>query len=209
MLEEKPGNLTDALTLSRVSVYPIDILGGHQIDLENIAEATGGKVYYYMNGFKQVVGAIVSNGSSFYTLAYSTTNQTWNGQFRRIKVTVDRPGLQVQYRHGYYAVDRAKQEKRLLAAMAERKAKAASNPFGDDESQAPDATPPASTPVPVSTPSDTGALINHPKGGFEATMQLGAIPPTEIIFAVQLAVDDQKVDKNALLPANNYLEANF
>ena len=68
-------------------------------------------------------------------MAYATTNTKWEGQFRHIKVAVDRPGIQVQYRHGYYAVDRAKQEQRLLAAMQKRKAKADNNPFGDDESQ--------------------------------------------------------------------------
>ena len=127
-----PGALMDALTLSRVAVYPIDIRGlqappqfqasnnsrpspgankrfeGSQayqhMDLDTMAESTGGKAYYNTNGFKQIIGAIVSNGSNYYGLAYSTTNQTWNGQFRHIKVTVNRPGLHVQYRRGYYAV---------------------------------------------------------------------------------------------------------
>jgi VWFA-related protein len=231
--EDSPGDLMDALTLSRVSVYPIDIRGlqtlpqfnagnahgpspganmrfeGAQafqhMDLDTMAEQTGGKAYYNTNGFKEIIGAIVSNGSDYYTLAYATTNTKWEGQFRRIKVTVNRPGLQVQYRHGYYAVDRAKQEQRLLASMAKRKASAANNPFGDDQPADADA-PPADA-----APNDAGALIKHPKGGFEATMQLGAIPPTEVIFTANLAVDDkvEKLDKNAPLPADNYLEANY
>ena len=42
-------------------------------------------------------------------------------------------------------------------------------------------------------------------------MQLGAIPPTEVIFTANLAMDNkvEKLDKNAPLPADNYLEANF
>jgi len=234
-----PGALMDALTLSRVAVYPIDIRGlqtppqfmasnngrpspganmrfeGRQafehMDLDTMADQTGGKAYYNTNGFKQVIGEIVSNGSNYYSLAYATTNRKWEGQFRHIKVTVDRPGLQVQYRHGYYAVDRAALEQRLLAAMARRKANAANNPFGDEQAQDADAKPPASAPNAAPTPNDAGALIKHPKGGFEATMQLGAIPPTEVIFTASLAVDDkiEKLDKNAPLPANNYLEANY
>jgi hypothetical protein len=181
------------------------------MDLDTMAEQTGGKAYYNTNGFKQVIGSIVSNGSNYYGLAYATTNQTWEGQFRHIKVSVDRPGLQVQYRHGYYAVDRARQEQRLLAAMARRKASAAGNPFGEERPPDAEALPPASAPNATATPNDTGALIKHPKGGFEATMQLGAIPPTEVIFTASLAVDDkvEKLDKNAPLPADNYLEANF
>jgi VWFA-related protein len=228
-----PGELMDALTLSRVAVYPIDIRGlqpppqfqastngrpspnanmrfeGRQafehMDLDTMADQTGGKAYYNTNGFKQVIGEIVSNGSNYYSLAYATTNRKWEGQFRHIKVTVDRPGLQVQYRHGYYAYDRAKLEQRLLAAMEKRKASASANPFGDE--QAPDTdAPPAD-----SAPNNAGALIKHPKGGFETTMQLGAIPPTEVIFTARLAIDDrvQKLDKNAPLPANNYLEADY
>jgi VWFA-related protein len=232
VLQDNPGDLMDALTLSRVAVYPIDIRGlqaptgasmrfeGRQafqhMDLDTMAEQTGGKAYYNTNGFKQIIGEIVSNGSNYYSLAYATTNTKWNGQFRHIKVTVDRPGLQVQYRHGYYAVDRAAQEQRLLAAMARRRAKAANNPFGDEQSPDADTTPPASAPnaaaapSAASTPGDTGALIKHPKGGFEATMQLGAIPPTEVIFTASLVVDDkvQKLDKNLPQPSDNYLEAN-
>jgi hypothetical protein len=233
VLQDDPGALTDALTLSRVAVYPIDIRGlqtppqfqasnahgpspnanmnfeGRQafqhMDLDTIAEQTGGKAYYNTNGFKQIIGEIVSNGSNYYTLAYSTTNKKWNGQFRHIKVTVDRQGLQVQYRHGFYAYDRAQLEQRLLAAMEKRKASAATNPFGDDQPQ--DAEAPQSD----AAPNGAGALIKHPKGGFEATMQLGAIPPTEVIFTANLAVDDkvEKLDKNAPLPADNYLEANY
>ena len=106
--------------------------------------------------------------------------------------------------------DRAKLEQRLLAAMQKRKARADNNPFGDDQPADADAAP-ASAPIAGSTPNDTGALIKHPKGGFEATMQLGAIPPTEVIFTANLAVDDkvEKLDKNAPLPTDNYLEANY
>jgi VWFA-related protein len=232
VLEEDPGDMMDALTLSRVAVYPIDARGlqappqfqagnnarpgpganmrfeGAQafehMDLDQMADQTGGKAFYNTNGLKQAIARIVSNGSSYYTLAYATTNQTWNGQLRHIKVTVDKPGVQLQYRHGYYAYDRARQEQRLLAAMQKRRANASTNPFGEDE-PAPDEASPASA------NGDTGALIQHPKGGFEATMQLGAIPPTEVIFTAHLDLDDkvQRLDKNAPPPVNNFLEANY
>jgi hypothetical protein len=93
----------------------------------------------------------------------------------------------------------------LLAAIAMRNASAANNPFGDDQTLDAEAKPPESV------PGNTGALIKHPKGGFEATMQLGAIPPTEVIFTASLAVDDkvQKLDKNVPPPPDNYLEAGY
>ena len=235
VLEDNPDDLVDALTLSRVAVYPIDARGlqtppqfeaannGHpspganmrfegrqafqHMDLDSIADATGGRAYYNTNGLKQVIAGIVNNGSNYYTLAYATTNTTWNGQFRHIKVKLDRPGVRAQYRQGYYAVDRAKQEQRLLAAMAKRKARGDNNPFPQDEAATEETNPAEAQPAPAAS----GALVQHPKGGFEATMQLGAIPPTEVVFTASLAIDNkvQKLDRKAPLPQDNYLEADY
>jgi VWFA-related protein len=235
VLEDNPADLVDALTLSRVAVYPIDARGlqtppqfeaannGHaspgatmrfegrqafqHMDLDTIAEATGGRAYYNTNGLKQVIAGIINNGSNYYTLAYATNNKTWNGQFRHIKVKLDRPGVRAQYRQGYYAVDRAKQEQRLLAALAKRKARGDNNPFPQDEAATEETNPAEAQPAPAAN----GALVQHPKGGFEATMQLGAIPPTEVVFTASLAIDNkvQKLDRKAPLPQDNYLEADY
>jgi VWFA-related protein len=236
IFEDNSGGLTDALTLSRVAVYPIDARGlqtppqyaasnngrpgpganqgfetrqaFQHMDLDTIAEATGGKAYYNTNGLKEVLTGIVNNGSNYYTLAYATTNKTWNGQFRHIKVTVAQSGARMQHRPGYYAVDRAKQEQRLLAAMQRRKGRAANNPFGDEDSAEVDSTlGPGSSPV----PENAGALVKHPRGGLDASMQLGAIPPTEVVFTASLSVDDKVVklkDKTPLLE-DNHLEAEY
>ena len=47
----------------------------------------------------------VDNGSNYYTLTYSPTNMVWDSRFRAIKVKVDQPGVKLNYRNGYYAVD--------------------------------------------------------------------------------------------------------
>jgi VWFA-related protein len=236
ILDDNPDDLTDALTLSRVAVYPIDARGlltppqfeasnngrpapnanlrfesaqaAQHIQLEMIAQATGGTAYYNTNGLKEAIAGIVDNGSNYYTLAYATTNHTWDGRFRHIKVTVDRPGLRLRHRQGYYAVDRAAQEQRLLAAKQKQKARAAANPFGDEDSANGASTPAAGEPQPPETP---GALVKHPRGGFVAAMQLGAIAPTEVIFTASLAMGDQvvKLDPGTPLPADNYLGANY
>ena len=153
VLQDGVAGLTDALTLSRVAVYPIDSRGlqtlpqfdasnrgapgrssnagfytaqaFQHMDLDAIADATGGRAYYNTNGLNHILAEIVDDGSNYYTVAYSTTNTVWNGQFRRIKITVNRPGVKLQYRPGYYAVDRTQQEQRQLAAMQKRMANAA------------------------------------------------------------------------------------
>jgi len=40
-----------------------------------------------------------------YLLGYYPANDAWDGKYRRISVKVDRPGLKVSFRHGYYARD--------------------------------------------------------------------------------------------------------
>jgi VWFA-related protein len=248
VLDDNPDNpldLTDALTLSRVAVYPIDARGleapaqydasrggspgrganqhfetlraFQHLDLDQIAQQTGGKAYYNTNGLKDVIAAIVANGSSYYTLAYSTTNQKWEGQFRHIRLKLSRPGLSVQYRQGYYAIDRTRQEQRLVAAMQRKKAAASNNPFAGDEPESDDAPAADESAAPAAGQNGTpgtpagGALIQHPKGGFEASMQLGAIPPTEVILTASLSMGNkvEKLEKDAPQPAGNFLVAEY
>ena len=224
-------DLVDELMLSRVAVYPIDTRGLQvdpafdvtrkagptpssysrfetgqafdHIDLDSVAAATGGKAYYNTNGLKDVIAEIVSNGSNYYSLAYTTTNKNWDGQFRHIKVTVDRPDVKLQYRNGYYAINRDEVEQRQLAALQKRLARAASKQQGQNNSQTA-----AQASAPASTPEDLGAIVKHPsKGGLAASMALGAVAPTELIFTASLAEDDQvvKLEKKAPLPQNNFL----
>ena len=223
--------LTDALSLSRVAVYPVDARGlmtqpmfsaanrgpdrlsgfntrqaFNQISLDQIGEATGGKAYYNTNGLKDVIAQVVNNGSNYYTLAYATTNQKWEGEFRHIKITVNRPGIKLQYRPGYYAIDRTKAEQRQVQAIERRKVK-------DEQKQA-EATsaPPATADTAANAnPDQAGAVVRQPKGGFEASMALGAVPPTEIVLSAGVFIEDPviKLGKNDPLPKDNYLKDDF
>jgi hypothetical protein len=45
----------------------------------------------------------IADATSFqYLLGYYPTNDTWDGRYRSITVRVNRPGVTVLYRHGYY-----------------------------------------------------------------------------------------------------------
>jgi VWFA-related protein len=46
---------------------------------------------------------VANEGRSYYLLGYSSTNSRRDGAFRKITVTVDRPGVTVRARGGYYA----------------------------------------------------------------------------------------------------------
>ncbi len=215
-------DMADVLTLSRVAVYPIDTRGleaGVQfdrrrnfdhLDLDEVAASTGGKAYYNTNGLKDVIAEIVDRGSNYYTLAYTTTNREWNGQLRHIKVTVNRPGLILQHRGGYFAHNRGAAEQRQIAALQQRREQAANQPPARPaaDNKPPTAAEPEAAPLPSDAAADdTGALVHHSsKTGFAGSMALGAVPPTEIVFKASFAVDDKvtRLDKNAP-PPNTYL----
>jgi VWFA-related protein len=199
-----PNQISDVLALSRVAVYPVDARGlktrrGMDIDLENsflepIAEATGGKAFYNTNGLADVVAEVVHASSSYYTVSYTPTNNQWNGKFRHIKIVLSNRNFNLEYRRGYFAVDQAVQKQRNLAASL-RNSYEKFIPAAETQPEKP-----------------LGVLISHdPDESLQAAMTLGAIPPTELIFAASITPSDniRKADGEAALPPGNYLRPKF
>ena len=106
---------------ARITLYTIDPAGlkidrqaygadaeftdpfGGNYQFSKLATATGGHALYGRNDVDAEIGTAIRDGASFYTLTYRPTNDSTDPQkFRRIKVTVDRPGLTVTTREGYY-----------------------------------------------------------------------------------------------------------
>ncbi|MDR3753779.1 MAG: VWA domain-containing protein [Terracidiphilus sp.] len=73
--------------------------------MEQMAEATGGKAFVNTNGLKEAVEKAINAGSNYYTIAYTPTNRKWNGDYRKIQVKLDRSGVTLAYRRGYFADD--------------------------------------------------------------------------------------------------------
>jgi VWFA-related protein len=132
-LTDEMKSATDMLAQAHASLYPVDARGlqylpppricglsttcltnkanmviGEHTTMDAIADATGGKAFYNTNGFTEAAEQAIENGSNFYTITYTPTNQALDTRFRTIKVKVDRPGVQLTYRNGYYASDPAK-----------------------------------------------------------------------------------------------------
>lgn len=224
VLVDDADHLTDALTLSRVAVYPVDARGlqapsmfdagrrgapssdsflqweaaqdSEHLFMKSVAEATGGRAYFNENGLDKQLAEIVDDGSNYYTIAYATTNQKWDGEFRRIQVTVDRPAVVLEHRPGYFAVDRTAQQQKQLAALR-RKGLAKNGSYA--AAAGPDST------------ADGRAQVRGPRAGFAEAMQMGAIPPTEIVFAAHVDATGKviKLERRAPLPKDNYLRADF
>ena len=84
----------------RTAMMPVFMARG----LRDLAEATGGVASVFRPAGEGVsrVDRLTRGG---YLLGYQPTTQDWNGRFRRIDVTVSRPGARVVARSGYYARD--------------------------------------------------------------------------------------------------------
>jgi VWFA-related protein len=83
------------------------MLKAEQYNMQSSADQTGGRAVYTSNDLRGAVEQAIDNGSNYYTLTYVPANQALDTRFRTIKVTVDRPGLHLDYRNGYYATQPA------------------------------------------------------------------------------------------------------
>jgi hypothetical protein len=73
--------------------------------LNQFAIATGGKAFYSSNAIRQAIETSVEQGSNYYTLSYVPANKTYDGKFRKIKITLAAKGYSLHYRQGYFAED--------------------------------------------------------------------------------------------------------
>jgi len=124
---EQVQTTSDMLTAAQVAIYPVSALGligdptfdvslvtgtlrelnmrlgDSQIAMETIAEETGGRAFYNTNALDEAATEAISNGSHYYTLAYSPANNKNDGKFRRIQLSVPAGEYKLSYRRGYYA----------------------------------------------------------------------------------------------------------
>ena len=95
----RPGRLGTAISNENAQVQNV------HATMRDMAERTGGQAFYNTNGIDAAIRRSIEDGSTYYTLAYYPENKNWNGKFRKIQVKVNRGGVKVRHRLGYYAVD--------------------------------------------------------------------------------------------------------
>ncbi len=97
------------LAASQVAVYPVDVKGlgvaNDTFAMEDLARETGGRSFSGSNAVGDALLHGLQEGSDYYTLAYSPENHDWNGQYRKIEVTVALKGVKLTFRRGYYAME--------------------------------------------------------------------------------------------------------
>ncbi len=80
-----------------------DSQAASQDTLVALASDTGGKAFLDTNDFGSVYTKVIADTSAYYLLGYSSTNPARDGRFRRIRVRLNKSGLKVDHRNGYYA----------------------------------------------------------------------------------------------------------
>jgi VWFA-related protein len=114
-----------AMNQANVAVYPVDARGlvapPTRIDtrgnpgvvvvpadnletMMKIADRTGGKAYYNRNDIETAVREVFDESAITYTLGYYPEAAEPDGKWREIKVALNRPGLTVRHRRGYFAL---------------------------------------------------------------------------------------------------------
>jgi hypothetical protein len=73
--------------------------------LSNLASQTGGVLIANTNDPGSKLRQVSEDLHSYYLLTYTPKNSNYDGRFRLISVKVNRPGIDVQARKGYYALN--------------------------------------------------------------------------------------------------------
>jgi len=99
-----------------------EVLASHST-MQELADQTGGRASYDTSDVQGSIRRALEDSRVTYTLGYYPSDTRFDGKFRSIKVSVKRPGVQLKYRRGYFALpdeplDDAHRQKALSAAAA-------------------------------------------------------------------------------------------
>ncbi len=79
-----------------------EVVRGREEGLTDVALLTGGKAVTNTNDLNTVFKGVLEDSSGYYVVGFYPTDKRQSGRFRRIKVSVDVPGVKVYAPKGYY-----------------------------------------------------------------------------------------------------------
>jgi VWFA-related protein len=68
-----------------------------------LSSDTGGKAFFDSNDFAPAFAQVQKDNSAYYAIGFHSTNPARDGRYRKLTVKIDRPGIKLDYRPGYYA----------------------------------------------------------------------------------------------------------
>ncbi|HEX4038888.1 MAG TPA: VWA domain-containing protein [Acidobacteriaceae bacterium] len=82
--------------------------GESQLEMKLVAADTGGLAFYNTNAVGKAIEDAIADGENYYTLGYAPQEEKNDGAYHTIAVRMEEGKYELQYRHGYYAVDGGK-----------------------------------------------------------------------------------------------------
>jgi VWFA-related protein len=71
--------------------------------MATLSSDTGGKAFFDSNDFAPAFAQVQNDNSAYYAIGFHSTNPARDGKYRKLTVKIDRPGVKLDYRPGYYA----------------------------------------------------------------------------------------------------------
>jgi hypothetical protein len=72
--------------------------------MEELADEAGGRAFYNTNDLSSAIREAVKDGDISYTLGFYLDAPALDGKFHELKIRVDRPGVDVRFPSGYFAL---------------------------------------------------------------------------------------------------------
>jgi VWFA-related protein len=71
--------------------------------MATLSSDTGGKAFFDSNDFAPAFARVQSDSSAYYAIGFRSANRLRDGRYRKLTIKINRPGVKLEYRPGYYA----------------------------------------------------------------------------------------------------------
>jgi VWFA-related protein len=71
--------------------------------MATLSTDTGGKAFFDSNDFAPAFAQVQRDTSAYYAIGFRSTNPARDGRYRKLTIKINRPGIKLEYRPGYYA----------------------------------------------------------------------------------------------------------
>jgi VWFA-related protein len=68
-----------------------------------LSHDTGGKAFFDSNDFAPAFAQVERDTSAYYAIGFRSTDLVRDGRYRKLTIKINRPGIKLEYRPGYYA----------------------------------------------------------------------------------------------------------
>jgi VWFA-related protein len=71
--------------------------------MATLSSDTGGKAFFDSNDFAPAFAQVQKDTSAYYAIGFHSSNPARDGRYRKLAIKINRPGVKLEYRQGYWA----------------------------------------------------------------------------------------------------------